>query len=142
MRKKVIIIAILSIIYIIGYPIFKEHVLDAPYMLVIDVTGEKNEASGGTEVWIDSILRDGKGIDINTLSLGEGWENRGRLFHTGEESVSWKFCVRSKEETVIIFVTHPYSGIVKITDSEGNTEEIDLYSPVESTYIYKVAIKR
>lgn len=142
MRKKVIIFAVLSIIYIIGFPIFKEYVLDAPYMLVIETTGEKNETSSGLEIWIDGILKDGTSLDINTLRLGKGWENRGRLFNTGEKSSSWKLCVRSREKTVITFVTHPYSGIVKITDPEGNTEVIDLYSSVEGTYSYTVDIKR
>ena len=138
MRKKVIIVAILSIIYIIGFPVFKEYVLDAPYSFVIETTGEKNESSGGTEIWIDGIKKDGENVNLNTLKLGENWENRGRIFNSGEKSSSWKLCVRSKKATVITFVTHPYSGIVKITDSKGNTKAIDLYSPREEIYSYTV----
>lgn len=138
MRKRIVVIAILSIIYIIGFPIFKEYVLDAPYIVIIEVTGEKNDQSGGTEVWIDGIYRDGEILDIGTLQLDKGWENRGRLFNTGEESSKWKLYIRSKEKTSITFVTHPYSGIVKVIDSKGKVEVIDLYSSVQGIYSYTV----
>lgn len=139
MRKKVIIIAILSIIYIIGFPIFKDHVVDAPYTVWIETTGEKNESSGGTEIWIDSIQRDDKTLALNTIFLGNGWENPGRLFHAGAEQTKSRLVVRSKEATVITFVTHPYSGKVKVTDSQGNVETIDLYSAEEGTLEYTIS---
>lgn len=139
MRKKVIIIAILSIIYIIGFPIFKEKVIDAPYTVLIETTGEKNEASGGTEIWIDGIQKDGEEVALSSVFMGNGWENRGRLFHVGAEQTKSKLIVRSKEKTVIKFVTHPYSGKVKVTDLQGNTETIDLYSAEEGTLEYTIS---
>lgn len=141
MRKKIKFFILLSLIYIIGFPFLKEYVLDAPYMFVIEITGEKNEASGGTEIWIDSVLRDGVELEMNGLHLGEGWENRGRLFHRGDKSTDWKLCIRSREQTVITFVTHPYSGIVKIKGPKGNTATVDLYSPEEGRYRYTIDIR-
>ena len=140
MRKKITIFGILSIIYIIVFPFVKEYVMDAPYKLVIEIEGEKNENSKGTEIWINSISRDGEFLDLNNVFLGEGWEIRERIFNTGEKCTSWKIYIRSKQETVITFVKHPYSGIVKITDPEGKTEIIDLYSPEEVIYEYSYTV--
>lgn len=141
MRKKIIIFGILSIIYIVGFPFIKEHVLDAPYLLTIEVVGEKDENSGGTEIWLDSISKDGESMNLNTLPLGDNWENRGRIYNPGNERSCWKICIRSKKETVITFLTHPYSGIVKITDPEGNVEVINLYSSEEGKCEYTYMVK-
>ena len=85
MRKKAIILAIVSIIYIIGFPLLKNKVLDARYTIVLEVTGEANGQSKGTEIWIDSIYRDGAAVDFTKLALDRGWENRGRLFYRDSE---------------------------------------------------------
>ena len=133
MRKKAIILAIISIVYIIGFPLLKNKVLDARYTIVLEVTGEANALSKGTEIWIDSIYRDGAVVDITKLALDAGWENRVRLFNPGTEAGKWFIVIRSKKNTRIDFVTHPYSGIVRITDYEGNVSEFDLYSEEEDT---------
>lgn len=140
MRKKIIIFGILSIIYIIGFPLFKQHVLDAKYNITVQITGNKNEASQGTEIWIDTIKKDGEAIDFSKLILSGNWENTGRLFNPGKEATEWSFVVRSKDMTEITFITHPYSGMVTITDGNGNVKEIDLYSPEQGEYKYLIDI--
>ncbi len=133
MRKKAFILAIISIIYIIGFPVLKNKVLDAKYTIILEVTGEANELSRGTEIWIDSIYRDGEAVDLTKLPLNAGWENRGRLFNPGTEAAEWSIVIRSKEDTRIDFVTHPYSGMVRVIDYKGNAVELDLYSEEEGT---------
>ncbi len=133
MRKKAIILAIVSIIYIIGFPLLKNKVLDARYTIVLEVTGEANGQSKGTEIWIDSIYRDGAAVDFTKLALDRGWENRGRLFNAGTEAEKWSIVIRSKKDTRIDFVTHPYSGVVRVIDYRGNVTELDLYSEEEGT---------
>lgn len=133
MRKKAIILAIVSIIYIIGFPLLKNKVLDARYTIVLEVTGEANGQSKGTEIWIDSIYRDGTAVDFTKLALDRGWENRGRLFNAGTEAEKWSIVIRSKKDTRIDFVTHPYSGVVRVIDFRGNVTELDLYSEEEGT---------
>ena len=140
MRKKIIIFGILSIIYIVGFPFIKEYMLDAPYLFTV-VVGEKDEKSSGTEIWLDNISKDGESLDLNTLPLGDNWENRGRIYNPGSEKSRWKICIRSRKETVITFLTHPYSGVVKITDPKGNIEIINLYSPEEGKYEYVYTVK-
>lgn len=141
MRRKVIIIAILSIIYIIIFPVIREFFIEAPYTFTIEAMGQKNEDSGGTEVWIDGVYRDGERLGIEEIRLSDGWENVGRIYSSGEDNSSLKICIKSKEETVIVFVTHPYSGLVKITNPEGDTEIIDLYSSTDGIYSYVYKIK-
>ena len=41
--------------------------------------------------------------------------------------------IRSKKDTRIDFVTHPYSGVVRVIDYRGNVTELDLYSEEEGT---------
>lgn len=131
MRKKAFILAIISIVYIVGYPLLKNKVLDAKYMIEISITGESCELSKGTEIWIDSIWMDGAEVDLSGLTLGEYWENRGRLFNPGTKPAEWTVLIRSKESTRIDFVTHPFSGKIRITDYQGNVTEMDLYSAEE-----------
>lgn len=131
MRKKAIILAVISIIYILGFPLLKNKVLDARYTIIIEIAGESNPLSKGTEIWIDSIWQDHEETDLSSFALGADWENRGRLFNPGIESSEWRIVIRSKENTRIDFVTHPFSGVVRIIDYRGNVTELDLYSGEE-----------
>lgn len=128
MKKKIIIFGILSVIYILGFPLLKHHVIDAKYKITIQTTNEKNKSSKGTEVWINSIKKDEKLVDLTTVILEDNWENRGRLYNPGNVEGEWSFVIKSKDKTTITFITHPYSGIVSITDGRGNSTELDLYS--------------
>ena len=116
MRKKILIILLVSVIYILFCPILKNEVLDARYVISIEVLAGVSGQSQGSEVWIDAIRKDGELINLAELPLDGNWENRGRLFHSGEESELWEIEVRSKNTTTITFITHPYSGRVRITD--------------------------
>lgn len=128
MKKKIIIFGILSVMYILGFPLLKHHVLDAKYKITIQTTNEKNKSSKGTEVWINSIKKDEELVDLTTVILEDSWENRGRLYNPGNVEGEWSFVIKSKDKTTITFITHPYSGSVIITDGYGNSTELDLYS--------------
>lgn len=138
MRKKILIILVVSVIYILFFPIFKNEVLDARYVISIEVLAGASGQSRGSEVWIDAIRKDGEIINLAEVPLDGNWENRGRLFHAGEENELWEIVVRSKNTTTITFITHPYSGRVRITDYKGRVQELDLYSEKEGTVEYRL----
>ena len=69
MKKKLLIFLVISIAYILIFPYVKTNIIDKKYIFEIAATGEKNNKSNGTEVWIDSIEADGKEMNMSNLSL-------------------------------------------------------------------------
>ena len=134
MKKKLLIFLVISIAYILIFPYVKTNIIDKKYIFEIAATGEKNNKSNGTEVWIDSIEADGKEMNMSNLSLTTSWENRGRLYNPGTAG-TLKVIIRGKNSQ-INFIQHPYSGIVKVKDPNGNVKKIDLYSDEQKSYSY------
>ncbi len=134
MKKKLLIFLVISIAYILIFPYVKTNIIDKKYIFEIEATGEKNKKSNGTEVWIDSIEADGKEMNMSNLSLTTSWENRGRLYNPGTAG-TLKVIIRGKN-IQINFIQHPYSGIVKVKDPNGNVKKIDLYSDEQKSYSY------
>ena len=133
MKNKIIVFFILSFIYILLFPTFKERVLEKDYFIEFRTNGEKCDASLGTEIWIDAIVVDGALYDLATIDLGESnWEHVGRIFNSGEEAAVLNIKVPYKKTLEIIFVTHPYSGIIEVTNQK-QTKEINLYSSDQGT---------
>ncbi len=91
-------------------------------------TGEKNPASVGTEVWVLEATEDGRPVPFANLDLTRSWELReGALLSAGQSMpapISWDAEV--SQETVLVLVAHPYSGIAEVTRG-GTTQRIDLY---------------
>lgn len=137
MRNKIIFFYIFSIIYIIVFPTLKNRVLDKPYYVSFIVDGAKNESSKGTEVWIDCIYTDGEIYDLSKFVLSESdWTYTGRVFCPGNEPSVLETKIPYKKTLEIVFITHPYSGNVKVINN-SNENVIDLYSPEEGRIICK-----
>ncbi len=132
MRKKIIVVAVLSAAYVIFFPLFREWVINQRYGFEFIVSGEKNEASLGTEIWVDSVLADGEVCDLSRFAQGDGWEQRGRVFHPGAKAGRHTVIFPYKESLEIVFIKHPYSGVIRVKH-KGVTRTIDLYSEEEET---------
>lgn len=131
MEKKIKIFLLLSIVYIVIFPLFKNYVLDRDYYVRLIAEGTKNEKSLGTEVWIDGIYVDGEMYDFSQLELPQqGWELLGRVFNPGTEQDVLDVKIKYKETLEIVFVTHPYSGKVSVVN-KADKKEFDLYSSEE-----------
>jgi len=111
------------------------YLLPLETFVTITATGEKNEASLSSEVWIVDIAVDGKNLNLSRY-LTDGWVRKegGELVST-EGSVTLK--LKQYQNLYIGFVAHPWSGIVEVTSPSG-TERDDLY--LEAEYTTRFAI--
>lgn len=133
MKKKIVILGIVSVIYIIFFPFIYNNMIHKQYVIEISPACDKNEKSFGNEVWINRIIIDGRNSELSQYILDDGWENRGRLFSAGNTKNILILKIHAKEKITIEFISHPYSGIVKVRDYNGNENIIDLYSDIEGT---------
>jgi hypothetical protein len=109
-------------------PIYRS-ALPARTLVAITATGEKNEASIGSEVWVTSVAPDGKELGLPQL-LADGWELKslGELF-SARGSIAFE--LERYKNLRIRFVAHPWSGIVEVATPAG-AERYDLYRPSEN----------
>ncbi|MFA9463371.1 MAG: hypothetical protein ACERKN_03655 [Velocimicrobium sp.] len=138
MNKKLVVFMILSILFIVVFPNYKNKVLDKKYKIQITVEESKNARTLGSEVWIDGFNADGKMLDNAKIPLDAGWECNGRIFSEGDSTYSLNTVIKYKKTCSIIFVKHPYSGAVLIKTGNGKEDVIDLYSPTEEIFEYVV----
>ncbi|MCG8528487.1 MAG: glycosyltransferase [Opitutales bacterium] len=101
----------------------------------ITVTGLKEEASGGSEVWLLDILDKEMGTllvpELKTL-LPEGWEPRkSEGSPRGFALLAAAECqleINLPQHTSLVFLTHAYSGIVVVENlSKQTKQEVSLY---------------
>lgn len=101
----------------------------------ITVTGLKEEASGGSEVWLLDILDKDMGTllvpELKTL-LPEGWEPRkSEGSPRGFALLAAAECqleINLPQHTSLVFLTHAYSGIVVVENlSKQTKQEVSLY---------------
>jgi hypothetical protein len=100
-----------------------------PHRLEVVATGEKNERSHGSEVWILGLWDEGKmWIPPSALSLGEGWEMRDGVplsFRDQPSTLTWQGVTNGLR---LQFLRHDRSGKALIRwDEEEIT--LDLYAP-------------
>ncbi len=136
LKRKIFYCILLSILFIIVFPIIKNKVLDKKYTVYIETTGDKNDLSKGTEIWIDSISKDGVLVANESIALQNGWEFNGRIFSPGNKKYKLKLNIRYRKNAKIKFIKHEYSGIVNIIDGNGNKLTVDLYSSKQEIYEY------
>lgn len=132
MRKKIIVFAVLSAVYIIFFPMLREWIVNERYGFEFIVSGEKNEESLGTEIWLDAVLADGEMCDLSRFALGDGWEQQGRIFNPGMEPGRHTVVFPYGERVEFVFIKHPYSGVIQVKH-KGETRKIDLFSEKEET---------
>ena len=140
MKKKIVVLALVSVLYILFFPVFFHNVLYKQYTINIHTAGEKCPESGGTEVWINRILADGQETDLSAYALADGWEYNGRIFSSGSSECTLTLKLHAVKKIEIEFVTHPYSGIVQIQSRGKKTDTVNLYSDTESYVIKDVII--
>ena len=96
--------------------------------LKIVATGEKNPQSNGSEVWLSRlVLPNGDVVPVENFQAGKGWEIREGLWFSffSEEPLIWSGSVDSAQ---LVFVSHPWSGMVEIWLNE-QYQKLDLYDP-------------
>lgn len=127
MKKKIIIFFVISIIYILLFPEFKERVLDKDYYVTIAVSGEKNEASVGTVVRVNAIVADGQVYDLSKVIRPQEWGVDGEIGNAGNVAAELVAKIKYKHKLEIIFAAGPDSGKVSVTN-RGETKVLDLYA--------------
>lgn len=138
MKRKVVIFLLLSAVFIVGFPLFRNHVLVKRIVLTIITMNEKNPDSGGVEVWIDSLMEDKRVIANSQITITDGWEDRGRIYSAGDGYYELEIPMTYMQNGKINFLKHPYSGKVEIRIDNQTVEVIDLYSDQEQVYEYLI----
>ena len=137
MKNRLLIFSVISLLIIFLYPSIRNNFLVKQCNLNIQTLNDKNTDAKGTEVWIDSISVDGEIIPNNSIKLTDGWEVPNRLFSAGNGSFELLINFEYKDSIVITFITHPYSGKIKIKNDEKE-EVIDLYSKSQDILVYEI----
>ncbi|MDD5367994.1 MAG: hypothetical protein PHQ40_02820 [Anaerolineaceae bacterium] len=100
--------------------------------LELYATGERNPVAKGSEVWVEGISVGLLKLAPETLFRQGKWEIREGVpaAVSGEPAVmTWSG--QSIGPVKLAFLSHPWSGIVKVTVN-GETEIVDLYSSSEA----------
>lgn len=116
------------------------------FTVYITATGEKNENSQGTEIWISEITVDNKRVDLSTVWHDDAW--------TYDKSTEYLYAVPKDKESIlefsfikagvirIEFIRHEWSGIVSVDSNNGDTEVIDLYKKNGDNIVYSIDVPR
>lgn len=111
--------------------------------VTIEATGEKNENSKGSEIWMGSISIDGEKVNLDTIWHDSVWKYDPAINYLiatpSEQSSTIQFSCEQARKIEIEFQTSEYSGIVEITDDEKN-EKIDLYAKETGRKRYTIDI--
>jgi hypothetical protein len=115
------------------------HLLDInihekPISITITATGDKNENSNGSEVWITEIKLDGNLYDMSSIKYTDNWEFRnGALLSYKDRPASLNLVLPGSNKLEVTLLKHDWSGLVSIDYGDRN-ETIDLYSKYRSSY--------
>lgn len=94
-------------------------------------TGHTHEKQNGTEVWISSIILDGKQFELSKIPLAQDWENRdNNLLSYQNQPSTLEFELPKAEKIEINFLSHPWSGEVFVR-SNKESQKLDLYRAEE-----------
>jgi len=104
------------------------------HTLEIIATGKKNPLSQGKEVWVIGLfLPNGKQIPPSEFTLKGDWEIRDGIplsYKNQPSQLYWQG--RAAGDLRLVFVSHPWSGKVKVI-WDGQEEVVDLYSSIAET---------
>lgn len=116
------------------------------FTVYITATGEKNENSQGTEIWISEITVDNERVDLSTVWHDEAW--------IYDKSTEYLYAVPENKKSIlefsfikagvirIEFIRHEWSGIVGVDSTNGDTEFIDLYKKDGDSMVYSIDVPR
>ncbi|HEY0661848.1 MAG TPA: hypothetical protein VGD21_11090 [Lysobacter sp.] len=96
--------------------------------LTLEPLGSGSPDAHGSEVWFRVDI-DGKAAPFSSIQHGEGWRMRDGWLVAGGPTAPAHFRGRAEAEAKVVFISHDWSGRVKLT-ANGRTQEINLYSPV------------
>ncbi len=82
-------------------------------------------ANENKEIWIESILVDGKKIELNQFENNNWIYQYDRLYTVTD--IPLKIKIQGKSNVIICFLKHPYSGTVEVAYND-NKEVYNLYS--------------
>lgn len=124
--RKIILSVVVAVLFIIMFPMqFSESI-----HLEIKATGQKNESSKGSEVWLRELKDDNRLVPASDISLG-GWEIEREMpvsYRNQPSIMTWE---GKANQLTISLASHPYSGYVDITIN-GKTRTYDLYNSSDS----------
>jgi hypothetical protein len=141
--KKLVIISIAVAILIIvafGKSVIPSGGDDTYTTVNVTALGEKNESSHSNEVWITEVSNDQTAIDLNSILLSKGWEKRNNaLISYKQQPATLTIKFKNPSKPVIRFMSHPWSGKVKIVEGK-RINIVDLYNAAPSaSYSYTSA---
>lgn len=94
-------------------------------------TGQTHEKQNGTEVWISSIILDGKQFELSKIPLAQDWEYRdNNLLSYQNQPSTLEFELPKAEKIEIYFLSHPWSGEVLVRSNQ-ESQKLDLYRTEE-----------
>lgn len=104
----------------------------------IRATGEKNQLSKGTEIWIRTININNESLDLKNLEGATGWKLKdNNLVSFKKQPNSFSFETNAKDSVSINALNHLWSGQMEVSSGEDK-EIFDLYSsninPITKTY--------
>ena len=112
----------------------------------ITATGEKNENSQGTEIWISEITADNENVDLSTVWHDDVWtydKNTEYLYAVPKDRESiLEFSFRKESVIQIGFIKHEWSGLVSVDSTNGVNETIDLYDKDGDNVVYSIEVPR
>jgi len=112
------------------------------HRLEIVATGEKNEQSHNSEVWVQGIWDEGeRPISLSALSLDEGWEVRDGVplsYRNQPATLTWQGTIAGGLKLQL--GRHDWSGEALIR-WDGEEQTFDLYSPTPQSQIVKLQVQ-
>lgn len=104
------------------------------HKIELAVSDIANPAARGKEVWVRLLMPDGQDATDNLRPLNEAWSKKNGWWLSGGGG-SLLLSRPTTPGTRLLFISHPWSGRVLIKH-DRDTEEIDLYSPNDSSFEY------
>ncbi|WP_336762287.1 hypothetical protein [Paenibacillus sp. USHLN196] len=99
---------------------------------------KSNPQSGGNEIWLNEIIIDGQRMMNKELDINEGWVLKDdALFFSGEQESIQEISIQFKDNIILIFGQHAWSGSVKV-DSGEQVHVLDLYTKNSNTLEYDI----
>ena len=112
----------------------------------IVATGEKNEKAQAAEIWIKSIKVDDESVNLETIWHDNVWQynqEANTLVASPQDEMSEiQFSCKDAGLITIEFYKHEWSGIVEISDTNGNNDRIDLYDSESGEETYYLSIPK
>lgn len=98
-------------------------------------SGEKNEASQGYEILLNSVIIEGKSfIPEEFNNLPDGWSNVNGMI-IGDGSSKLTLHLPKSKDIKLIFNKHLWSGIIQLKEGDS-IKKVDLYSGNGISYLY------